>query len=120
MQLLSDDAEDWERSDCKDHAENRIAALCSTSGTTGMPKMAARSHSSLTVETQAIIEGEAPKPYKVRSGVFKGVDLLIVSSKTDFFSYPSSMPSLHLWLTSPRFETVSPPMSCGDTTNTHF
>ena len=43
-----------------------IAVLASTSGTTGMPKMAARTHRSLMLETEAIGADYHEKPYIVR------------------------------------------------------
>ena len=42
-----------------------IATLSSTSGTTGLPKMAARSHYSLIIEAETI-EDSVPKPYEIR------------------------------------------------------
>lgn len=45
---------------------DHVAALQSTSGTTGLPKMAARSHGSLILESKAIEDENAEKPYKVR------------------------------------------------------
>lgn len=43
-----------------------VAALMQTSGTTGLPKMAARTHRSMVLEQQAIEDNNAQKPYKVR------------------------------------------------------
>lgn len=43
-----------------------IAVLQSTSGTTGLPKMAARTHHSMILESQAIEDNNAAKPYEVR------------------------------------------------------
>jgi acyl-CoA synthetase (AMP-forming)/AMP-acid ligase II len=43
-----------------------IATLTSTSGTTGRPKMAARSHSALIHEALAIEDNNADKPYPIR------------------------------------------------------
>jgi acyl-CoA synthetase (AMP-forming)/AMP-acid ligase II len=43
-----------------------IAMLQSTSGTTGFPKMAARTHQSMMAEAQAIEEDDESKPYAVR------------------------------------------------------
>ena len=49
-----------------DDASSKItAALMSTSGTTGLPKMAARSHHSWIAENEAI-EDRSTKPYEVR------------------------------------------------------
>ncbi|KAK5683266.1 hypothetical protein LTS10_004797 [Elasticomyces elasticus] len=45
---------------------NDIAALQQTSGTTGLPKMAMRSHLSMISELEAIAEDPAYKPYEVR------------------------------------------------------
>ena len=43
-----------------------IAALMATSGTTGLPKMAARTHRSMIAELLAIAEDDSQKPYPVR------------------------------------------------------
>lgn len=43
-----------------------IAALASTSGTTGLPKMAARTHKSHVLEAAAAQDNHAAKPYPVR------------------------------------------------------
>lgn len=45
-------------------AKNTVAALMSTSGTTGLPKMAARSHSSWVTENLAL-QDKVAKPYEV-------------------------------------------------------
>lgn len=42
------------------------AAVMSTSGTTGLPKMVQRSHRSLVVETSGIEDNNSGKPYQVR------------------------------------------------------
>lgn len=42
------------------------AALMQTSGTTGLPKLAARSHHSMISEQQAIEDNNSSKPYEVR------------------------------------------------------
>ena len=47
-------------------AADDVAALQSTSGTTGLPKMAARTHKALILETDAIEDNNAEKPYEVR------------------------------------------------------
>ena len=46
--------------------ESDVAALMSTSGTTGMPKMAARSQRAMMLETAAIEDENARKPYEIR------------------------------------------------------
>lgn len=46
--------------------ENDSAALMSTSGTTGLPKMAARTHRAMMLETAAIQDDNASKPYPIR------------------------------------------------------
>lgn len=43
-----------------------IAALASTSGTTGLPKMAARTHRAMILESSAIEDDNASKPYEIR------------------------------------------------------
>ena len=43
-----------------------IAVLQSTSGTTGLPKMAVRTHEAMMLETIAIEDNNAAKPYEVR------------------------------------------------------
>ena len=45
---------------------DHTAALQSTSGTTGFPKIAARTHRSLILESKAIEDNTAAKPYEVR------------------------------------------------------
>ena len=45
---------------------DQVAALQSTSGTTGLPKMAARTHRALILESKAIEDNHAQKPYDVR------------------------------------------------------
>lgn len=49
-----------------DISPSDIAALMSTSGTTGLPKMAARTHEAMMLETEAIEDNNAAKPYNVR------------------------------------------------------
>ncbi|KAK3071226.1 hypothetical protein LTR53_009007 [Teratosphaeriaceae sp. CCFEE 6253] len=45
---------------------SNIAALMQTSGTTGLPKIAARTHHSMIAEVQAITDDPESKPYEVR------------------------------------------------------
>ena len=45
---------------------NEIAALMSTSGTTGLPKTAARTHLAMILESKAIEDDKTAKPYEVR------------------------------------------------------
>ncbi|KAK5747197.1 hypothetical protein LTR17_000332 [Elasticomyces elasticus] len=47
-------------------SSNDIAALQQTSGTTGLPKMAMRSHLSMIFELEAITDDSTCKPYEVR------------------------------------------------------
>ncbi|KAL1301944.1 hypothetical protein AAFC00_002403 [Neodothiora populina] len=63
--LMDGRGEDWQRFDDYDTASSTAAALLSTSGTTGLPKMAIRSHLSWVAENQAI-EDELEKPYEAR------------------------------------------------------
>ncbi|KAF2153370.1 acetyl-CoA synthetase-like protein, partial [Myriangium duriaei CBS 260.36] len=56
---------DWIRFDDFGTSKNTIACLNSTSGTTGLPKMAARSHYSLVMENIAI-QGSVAPPYEPR------------------------------------------------------
>ena len=46
-------------------APDQVAVLQSTSGTTGLPKMAARTHRALIQESKAIEDKDSQKPYKV-------------------------------------------------------
>jgi acyl-coenzyme A synthetase/AMP-(fatty) acid ligase len=46
--------------------ENSLATLCPTSGTTGMPKMAAHTHLATVIESAATQDHHASKPYVVR------------------------------------------------------
>lgn len=46
--------------------DDDIAALMSTSGTTGMPKMAARTHRAMMLETAANQDHNSQKPYEIR------------------------------------------------------
>lgn len=63
--LLDDGLESWVGLLDQDSADSTVATLHSTSGTTGMPKMAARSHRSLVTECVALLESEQKKPYIV-------------------------------------------------------
>jgi len=55
---------DWVAFDDARRAATTTAVLASTSGTTGLPKMAARSHQSFVAEHQAMTK-EGRKPYEV-------------------------------------------------------
>ena len=50
----------------KDLSADQIAVLMQTSGTTGLPKIAARTHGALISETKANEDNNAAKPYEVR------------------------------------------------------
>jgi acyl-CoA synthetase (AMP-forming)/AMP-acid ligase II len=62
--LLQYGEADWRRFDDVHTSATTTAILASTSGTTGLPKMAARSHRSFVAEHHAMIQ-EARKSYKV-------------------------------------------------------
>ena len=66
--LLSYGEADWVALD-DERTATTTAVLASTSGTTGLPKMAARSHRSFVAEHQAMTK-EGRKPYKVRLYVY--------------------------------------------------
>lgn len=55
----------WTSFDNEDEAKNTIATLNSTSGTTGFPKLAARSHYSLVMDSIAVAD-KRDKPYEVK------------------------------------------------------
>jgi len=55
---------DWISFNDKHRSESTTAVLSSTSGTTGLPKMAARSHMSFVAEHYAMTR-ESQKPYRV-------------------------------------------------------
>ena len=61
--LLQYGESDWNRFDDEITAKQTIAGLFTTSGTTGLPKMAARSHYSLVAENFAIHDSQ---PHQVR------------------------------------------------------
>lgn len=63
--LLSRGSKDWRKFEDDSTSQSTTAALLSTSGTTGLPKMAARSHASWIAENESI-EDKCPKPYQVR------------------------------------------------------
>jgi len=68
------------------------AVLMQTSGTTGMPKLAARTHRSLMVELNAVQDNHADKPYPVRR--------LFCTPITHAFTFPEMVfNSLRLGLT---------------------
>ncbi|KAK4544200.1 hypothetical protein LTR36_004410 [Oleoguttula mirabilis] len=50
----------------KDISLDSTAAFMQTSGTTGLPKMAARTHRSMIIEQENIEDNNAAKPYEVR------------------------------------------------------
>ncbi|KAK4501715.1 hypothetical protein PRZ48_007524 [Zasmidium cellare] len=65
--LLGDGTPDTLARMLKDVDPHSIASLMSTSGTTGRPKMAARTHAATVLETAAIAKNEHDlKPYQVR------------------------------------------------------
>ena len=61
--LLQHPESDWNKFDDENLAKNTVAALMSTSGTTGLPKAAACSHCSQVA--QSIMLSESKKPYEV-------------------------------------------------------
>ena len=63
-ELLQHGEADWVRLNGKTRKSDIAVALFSTSGTTGLPKMAARSHKSLIAESIAI-KDPTTKPYQV-------------------------------------------------------
>ncbi|KAF1343641.1 AMP-binding enzyme [Delphinella strobiligena] len=63
--LLQNCEKPWRTFTSVSASQSTTAALMSTSGTTGLPKMAARSHLSWIAENEAI-EDKCPKPYEVR------------------------------------------------------
>ena len=54
------------RAHLKNVSADSVATLMSTSGTTGLPKMVQRTHRALVLETKAIEDDHATKPYDVR------------------------------------------------------
>ena len=54
------------RKQLKSVSKDDVAALQSTSGTTGLPKMAARTHGAIMQETNVIEDNNSAKPYEVR------------------------------------------------------
>lgn len=62
--LLQNCEKPWRTFTSVSASQSTTAALMSTSGTTGLPKMAARSHLSWIAENEAI-EDKCPKPYEV-------------------------------------------------------
>lgn len=67
---------------------NTIAALMQTSGTTGQPKLAMRSHRGLVMETMAIEDNHANKPYQVSR--------LICTPIFHGFTFPVAIDALRL------------------------
>lgn len=62
--LLQGGEKPWRTFESISESQSTTAALMSTSGTTGLPKMAARSHLSWIAENEAI-EDKCQKPYEV-------------------------------------------------------
>lgn len=62
--LLQNGEKPWRTFESVLESQSTTAALMSTSGTTGLPKMAARSHLSWIAENEAI-EDKVEKPYEV-------------------------------------------------------
>lgn len=64
FELVGHGEQPWQSFDDEQSSRSRTVALMSTSGTTGLPKMAIRSHLSWVAENQAI-EDSVEKPYEV-------------------------------------------------------
>lgn len=60
--------DDWVRFDDEEIAKGTPACLVSTSGTTGMPKMAVLSHQAW-VALNCVIDDPTPKPYQIKRWV---------------------------------------------------
>lgn len=59
------DEQIWARQ-IKTIRSDQVAVLQSTSGTTGLPKMAARTHHALILENEAMEDNNSRKPYEIR------------------------------------------------------
>ena len=71
-----------------------VACLATTSGTTGLPKVAARSHKAMVLESVAIEDNNAQKPYQIRRlfctpifHAFSSAQMLIGSLRYGHLSY---------------------------------
>lgn len=73
QELLQHGEEDWVRFDNEKTAKETPACLVSTSGTTGMPKMAVLSHHAW-VALNCVIDDPNPKPYQIKRLVKCGID----------------------------------------------
>lgn len=64
--LLDHDEEDWIAFDDEETAKSTVAAMLTTSGTTGLPKAAEISHHALVAQSQLINMDTEHKPYQIR------------------------------------------------------
>lgn len=99
--LLAGPGRHWQVFDDALTSSSTTAALLSTSGTTGLPKMAARSHSSWITENQAI-EDKCAKPYRVSKNLYFQSDLALTDEIRSgaYFAFLSSTLLRHRWLLS--------------------
>lgn len=65
QELFQHGEDDWVRFDSEKSAKETPACLVSTSGTTGMPKMAVLSHHAW-VALNCVIDDPTPKPYQIK------------------------------------------------------
>lgn len=64
-ELLKHGEEDWDRFDDEKVAKETTACLVTTSGTTGLPKMAVLSHHAW-VALNCVVDDPVPKPYEIK------------------------------------------------------
>ena len=74
--LLQEGEADWATFTEEDEAKHTVAALLSTSGTTGLPKAAMISHFSCVVEN-ILLSDSKQKPYNVRACLDSNLNLRI-------------------------------------------
>lgn len=100
---------DWNSFDDEIESKSTMAALMTTSGTTGLPKAAALSHYSLVAQNIMCYDSKE-KPYKV--SIFDIIAwsglTVIVSRSCDFCASLNSMPSLVRYTILLRFVKVIP------------
>lgn len=72
-ELFRHGEDDWVRFDDEKSARETAACLVSTSGTTGMPKMAVLSHHAW-VALNCVIDDPTPKPYHIKRWVNFAID----------------------------------------------
>lgn len=95
--LLSQGSLPWKTFEDDTLSKTTPAYLGSTSGTTGLPKMAVKSHYSLVTENQAIEEFDI-KQYTVSRQSYYYPSSILTNLRFDVFSrFPSFMASLHRW-----------------------